>query len=113
MSTSVKRNRLVMLLPAVLAAAAILMAVPGTASAAFECSAYVSHNAAVYENPNGTGFIKNKYIGEHVTGPEASYGPYWVAGTVSPWVEVWVSGYPHGWMDINEIQEANTCFNPW
>ncbi len=109
--TRLRKCRRMLLVPAVIAAAAVSMLAPAMASA-FECSARVSHTAAVYENPNGTGFIKNKSIGELVTGPENGFGA-WVKGSFSPWVEVHVSGHPSGWMDINEIKETNTCFNPW
>lgn len=104
------RWRRLLVLPAAIATAAVLMVVPATAFAT-ECTANVSHFAAVYETPEGTGFIKNKEIGEPITGPD--FGGFWVGGTFSPWVEVHVSGHPSGWMDINEIASHNTCLNPW
>ncbi len=90
------------------AVAMAALAVPASAYA--ECSGTVIHRAAVYANSNGTGFIKNKEIGEHISGPQNGF--YWVAGAEAPWVEVNVSGGSHGWMDINEIGSL-TCNDPW
>lgn len=95
----------------VVVGAAMALAAPAIASA--ECTAIVSHTAAVYENSNGTGFIENKFIGEGVRGPEAF--SEWINGASSPWVDVWrgAPGKSIGYMDINEIATSNTCNNPW
>lgn len=91
-----------------IATAAIALAAPAAAHA--ECSGTVIHRAAVYSNSNGTGFIKNKEIGESIVGPQNGF--FWVRGAEAPWVEVNVSGGSHGWMDINEIGSL-TCNDPW
>jgi hypothetical protein len=86
--------------------AVLALALPAAASA---CSGTVIHNAAVYRNSNGTGFIKNKAPGEPVSGPGSLQ---WVAGHEAFWVEVSLGGGGNGWMDNNDIESLN-CSDPW
>jgi hypothetical protein len=104
-----RKSKRLLLAAITMAATAIALVVPAMASA--ECSALVSHTAAVYSYSNGTGFLKNKYEGEEVTGPQN--GDSWFAGSEYPWVAVYVSGEKIGYMDFNEIDAYNDCYDPW
>lgn len=99
-----RRYRRLLVATAAVTGVAIPLTMPTIASA---CEAFVSHTAAVYEHDNGTGFIKNKFVGERVAGPTTGFSE-WVS-PIHPWVEVNVSGGTFGWMDFNEIQTLNSC----
>ncbi|MGN6372635.1 MAG: hypothetical protein ACTHM1_06555 [Solirubrobacteraceae bacterium] len=95
---------------ATLAVALAALALPASANA-LACEGILGHEAAIYKNPDGTGFIKNKYPGELIKGPGAPY-EFWTPGSVSPWIEVYVSERPNGYMDVNYFNNTD-CLDPW
>lgn len=99
----IRRMRAVVVLPMLVA-----VAIPASASA---CEGFLGHEAAIYANSNGTGFIKNKYPGEEITGPGYPY-EYWFSGSVAPYIKVHVADRPDGYMDFNDL-ETTDCYDPW
>ncbi len=89
------------------------LALPALASA--DCSTLMGHNAAVYRYTNGTGYIKTKYAGEYVSGPqwEEDLFDWEPAGVTSPYVTVNYGG-SYAYMNWDEINSgADTCGDPW